>query len=327
MALGQRFETFGSTTGGNLMGFLGWAALGVGAYLLLKPRQSPPRPGPAAAVGDSIVAHPGFTAGLNKLRGYTWQNHGVVGNTTRSMLARADRWANPRFSEIVIMGNLNDMSPRLPPEWTIQNLRNLYRRAKAAGARVVAVTSTPWAGYTRWTPGEQADQNVVNGWILSGADGIPDVVVDAFHPLEDPQRPGHLRPEFAARDKLHLNRTGQVALTRAVIDQAYRGVPLVTEGMGDEPAAAEDPSDDLFGPLLIAAGVTLAGAAALGAWSGKQAAEEEKARWRGNPRLHPPGPAGVVPSYAYYDDGQDRLIVPGDSDWSAARHREYWRAA
>lgn len=33
----------------------------------------------------------------------------------------------------------------------------------------------------------------------------------------------------------------------------------------------------------------------------------------------------AVPKDCYYDDGQDRLIKPGDPDWSDAAYRRFWR--
>lgn len=43
-------------------------------------------------------------------------------------------------------------------------------------------------------------------------------------------------------------------------------------------------------------------------------------------RLTQPGPAGKVPKDCYYDDGQDRLIRPGDEDWSDSAYRRFWAA-
>lgn len=199
--------------------------LGALGILRTRRRGSAPRPGPAVAVGDSIVAHGGMVAVLNTLEGYTWRNHGVVGNSTRQMLARSPEWARRGTTEVLIMGNLNDLSHRHDASWTIYNLRRLYSIARGLGARVVAVTSTPWRRYAVWTPEAQAKQDLINRWILSGADGLADAVVDAYSPLVDPATPAALDPRWAAPDGLHLNRDGQRELGEVIVGAAYQGLP------------------------------------------------------------------------------------------------------
>jgi lysophospholipase L1-like esterase len=190
-------------------------------WILTKPYKSKPRPGRAAAVGDSITAHGGFVAELNRLPGYSWDNHGIVANNTRQMLGRASSWAKPEYSEILISGFLNDLAGGRSLEWTKNNLRQLYQVAKATGARVVAATSTPWGQYSRWTPERQRVQDEINRWILAGADGLLDASVDVFTPLEHPRGSKNLNPTYARRDKLHLNREGQRVMGETIARVAY----------------------------------------------------------------------------------------------------------
>ena len=75
-----------------------------------------PTPGLSVAVGDSIVAHGGFLRILGRLYGYRWDNQGIVGNSTRQMLRRAPNWARSIYSEILIMGNINDISVNRSPD-------------------------------------------------------------------------------------------------------------------------------------------------------------------------------------------------------------------
>jgi lysophospholipase L1-like esterase len=183
----------------------------------------PPRPGRAAAVGDSITAHGAYVSALNHLPGYRWENLGVRGATTANIRARTPRRA---YGEILVMGGLNDFSPRVHSGWTIENLREAYQRAHESGARVVAVTSTPCRGSSRWTIEDQRDQDEVNRWILDGADGLVDVAVDAFTALEGPAGSDQLDPRYAQPDHLHLNRDGQRRLAQAILETAYPGMAV-----------------------------------------------------------------------------------------------------
>lgn len=175
----------------------------------------------AAAVGDSLIAHGEAVRTLERLQGYAWDNHGVIGNTTRNILNRADDWGHSVYADIVILGGINDMSERVPASWTIENLREVYRLAGATGARVIAVTSLPWRGNLDWSAAEQRDQDEINAWILSGADGLVDVTVDAFSALESEPGSDRLDPLYRQPDRLHLSEAGQQRLAQAIIDTAY----------------------------------------------------------------------------------------------------------
>jgi lysophospholipase L1-like esterase len=184
---------------------------------------APPRPGRAAAVGDSITFHGGYVSVLNRLPGYRWENLGVRGATTANIRCRTPRRS---YGEVLVMGGLNDFSPRVGSAWTIGNLREAYQRARESGARVVAVTSTPCRGSARWTAEDQRDQDEVNRWILGGADGLVDVAVDAYTALEAPEGSDQLDPRYAQPDHLHLTRDGQRRLAQAIIDAAYPGMAV-----------------------------------------------------------------------------------------------------
>jgi len=152
----------------------------------------------------------------------SFSNESAIGASTGRMLAVSERTIGRGLVDVIVEGDLNDGAR--PASYTISNLRRIYRRAKDAGARVIAVTSTPWRGYRRhagWSAEAQARQDEVRRWILSGADGLVDVAVDAYTPLQDPRRPGHLDPQYSAGDNLHLNRAGQERLGRIIRERAY----------------------------------------------------------------------------------------------------------
>jgi len=172
-------------------------------------------------IGDSIGAHGGFVRVLDEaLSQHEFQNEAVVGYSTGRMLAVAEQHIRPNaYSEIIIEGDLNDGDRT--SNWTKSNLRRLYQMARDAGARVVAVSSTPWRGYVRWNQAGQDRQDEVRQWIMSGADGLIDVAVNVYDAIEDPARPGHVNPAYEARDHLHLNSAGQRAMGEAILAQAY----------------------------------------------------------------------------------------------------------
>ncbi len=175
------------------------------------------RPGRAAAVGDSLMAHGGMVAVLNTIPGYSWDNHGVVGETSGRILARAGQWAVPTYNEVVILAGANDF-PGMAASQTVGNLNRIVQAAKAAGQRVTIVTTTPWRGYSSWSSTAQARQDEVNNWIRRNSAGA-DVVVDAYPVLSDGT--GRLIAQFAAPDGLHLNASGQRFLGNLIKREAF----------------------------------------------------------------------------------------------------------
>lgn len=182
---------------------------------------APPRPGRVLLIGDSIGAHGGFVRLLGqRLAGHTFQNQAVVGYTTGRMLTVAEQYLRPgAYSEVLVEGDLND--GERASLWTKSNLRRIYQLARDSGARVVAISSTPWRGYTRWTQEGQRRQDEVRRWIMTSAEGLLDAAVDVYEALEDPARPGYLNPRYEAQDHLHLNAEGQRVLGEEILRQAY----------------------------------------------------------------------------------------------------------
>jgi len=184
---------------------------------------SPPRPGRVLLIGDSIGAHGGFVRELDQaLPGHSFQNEAVVGHSTGRMLTEAERTIRPNvFSEVIVEGNINDGDRSA--DWTKSNLRRIYQLARDAGARVVAVGSTPWRGYVRWAQSAQDRADEVERWLAAGAEGLIDAYARVYDAVEDPARPGYVNPAFEAPDHLHLNSRGQQAMGQAILAQAYRG--------------------------------------------------------------------------------------------------------
>jgi lysophospholipase L1-like esterase len=165
--------------------------------------------GRVMVLGDSVTAHGGYVAVLQRaFPRLTFENHGVVGQSTRAMLDRARPLLTPgAYAGVIVMGGLNDGDR--PAAWTTGNLSAIYQAAKAAGARVAALSETPVSSYPSWTSGAQARAEGARRWVLAKPTHV-DVAVDTWGPIK-----GHR--EYYAPDGLHLNAAGQAALGQAVV--------------------------------------------------------------------------------------------------------------
>lgn len=156
-----------------------------------------PLPEPHALIGNSIGV--GISRHLPGV-----QSFAAVGYSTRNMLDVARReLRNRRFGTVIVEGHLNDMSR--DSDWTISNLRQIYQAARQSGARVAGVTSTEWSGSSGWSPLRSFQRDIVDEWIVSGADGLLDRSVD-------------LRGVSAehAPDRLHFTNAGYRTLANAL---------------------------------------------------------------------------------------------------------------
>ncbi|WP_116810546.1 SGNH/GDSL hydrolase family protein [Steroidobacter cummioxidans] len=99
----------------------------------------------------------------------------------------------------------------------INGLKQLIRRARAAGLRVYGATlqpngSSPFPGV--YTPENEAKRQAVNRWIRTSRQY--DAVVDYDLALRDPSNPLQLLPAYDAGDGIHPNDAGHEALARAI---------------------------------------------------------------------------------------------------------------
>lgn len=159
-------------------------------------------------LGDSVTAHGGYVSVLQRaFPRLAFENHGVVGQSTRAMLDRARPLLTPgAYAGVIVMGGLNDGDR--PVSWTTGNLSAIYAAAKASGARVAALSETPVSSYPSWTSGAQARAEGARRWVL-GKPAHVDVSIDTWAPIK-----GHR--EYYAPDGLHLNAAGQQVLGQYV---------------------------------------------------------------------------------------------------------------
>ncbi len=184
---------------------LAWGLIALGAVgtaiALLGRQRGLPRPQRAAAVGDSLTAHRGYVNRLAATLGGSWSVLGYVGQGVDSILRRV-RGQLTGYDTVVVLAGVNDLASGRGTVVVVEGLAGLYREARRGGARVVAVTLTPWRG-------AGPETEMVNQWIRGGAVGLADGVVDTSE-LGDAS--GRLLPQYSAADGLHLNAAGQQAL-------------------------------------------------------------------------------------------------------------------
>jgi lysophospholipase L1-like esterase len=197
------------------------AAAGLGSVLWALFRRAQPlsRPATAAAVGDSLTAHGGYVARLRERVGGAWTIIAEEGAGLWRIVQLA-RGRMMRFDTIVVLAGVNALHRGYAD--CQAGLIELYRMARAErervgteeGVRVIAVTMTPWRGYSRWSAEADSVRARLRDWQLSGASGLVDATVDAWTLLGDQN--GRLRPEYNAGDGLHMNMAGQRALGDAI---------------------------------------------------------------------------------------------------------------
>ncbi len=157
-----------------------------------------------------------------------------------AMVNQMRRWFEERvvpeprgtFTHVVVFGGVNDLySDETAGRTTATieaDLSAIYTEAKAAGARVVALTVAPWGGFSRWFTPHRADTTrELNAWILAQHDaGAVDVAIDA-HTLLACGDPDRLCPRFetAHSDGLHFGAAGHEALGQALYAAEFEGCP------------------------------------------------------------------------------------------------------
>lgn len=131
----------------------------------------------------------------------------------------------PGVRAVILLEGINDIGGGgATAEQVIDGMRDIVRRVRARGIRIIGATLTPAAGTTfglYGTPETEAKRRAINDFIRTR--GSFDGVADFARATEDPARPGHLLPAYDTNtsvggpgDHLHPNRAGFLAMARAV---------------------------------------------------------------------------------------------------------------
>jgi lysophospholipase L1-like esterase len=155
----------------------------------------------------------------------------MVNQMRRRFEAEAPTSGTP-YSHVVVFGGVNDLysdeTAGRTPEKVERDLLAIYGLGHRLGAKVVAITVSPWGGFTRWySPKRAADMRRLNDWIRQQvAVGVIEAVIDSEALLSCGQ-PELLCPELASpyKDGLHFGPAGHRRLGEALWHQAFEGCP------------------------------------------------------------------------------------------------------
>jgi lysophospholipase L1-like esterase len=131
-------------------------------------------------------------------------NHGRYGERTDEIAARLDA-AVAGAAAVVLQGGINDVVQGRAVDEAAANMRALVRAAKARGVAVALADVLPWNN--GWPDAEETIRalNVLLGKIAADEE----VILLRFHDtLEDPQRPGRMKDEWAHADGDHPSVAG-----------------------------------------------------------------------------------------------------------------------
>lgn len=236
---------------GRLHSALGLAAIGM-ALCCHAPRTAgaepkPPASSPSggtrfvvAAVGDSLTdfaANGGLYLRYLKERcpESRFDGFGKGGEMVNQMRRRFVRDVfekndgAEKYTHVIVFGGVNDLYSDLTAKRTVPkieaDLTAMYAAAHEHGAKVIAVTVTPWGGFTRYFNESRArTTEELNRWILAeGQRGAIDHAVDA-HPLLSCGDPLRLCERYAApfKDGLHFGPEGHKRLAEALAQAVFR---------------------------------------------------------------------------------------------------------
>ncbi|MEZ4301754.1 MAG: SGNH/GDSL hydrolase family protein [Polyangiaceae bacterium] len=134
----------------------------------------------------------------------------------------------PQYSHVIVYGGVNDLYSDLTagrtPTKIEGDLLRMYKAAKGKSMRVVALTVSPWGGFTKYFNASRKKTTAeVNKWIAAQvAAKTVDHVVDTF-PLLSCGDADKLCPEYAKpfKDGLHFGAKGHEVLGKALHDKVF----------------------------------------------------------------------------------------------------------
>jgi lysophospholipase L1-like esterase len=204
------------------------------------PSKKPRRPYVVAAIGDSLTDFASHGGGYLKVLakrcpGSRFESFGKGGDMVNQMRRRfahdvfgdAPPGRPSPYTHVIVFGGVNDLYSDLTAGRTVskitRDLGEMYDAAHARGASVIAITVTPWGGFTRYFTEARAQTTAeLNGWIVGQRGGRVDFTVDAF-PLLSCGQKDSLCPEYARpfTDGLHFGPEGHARLGDALYQTVF----------------------------------------------------------------------------------------------------------
>ena len=140
---------------------------------------------------------------------FRFRNCGVEGDRTDEIELRLEACAADA-QILVVQGGTNDIAQGHTPVSAAANIRQMVRRARDAGLVVLVTTVPPInARHPRWAPEVRRLNDLIRA--LAREEDVS--VIDFFKLLEDPRRPGRMRPDLTA-DGVHPTVEGYLRIGR-----------------------------------------------------------------------------------------------------------------
>ena len=142
-----------------------------------------------------------------------YRNCGVWGERTDEIAERYESCV-AGAKVVIVQGGINDVVQGRPVAEAATDLRELVRRGKADGLRVLLTDVLPWNnGY----PGAAEPIRELNGLIraIATEEGVP--LLEFFKTLDDPANPDSMRAELTT-DGNHPNVAGHRLLGEVLLD-------------------------------------------------------------------------------------------------------------
>lgn len=155
---------------------------------------------------------------------------GFMVNQMRKRLETEVLAEGNRYSHAIVFGGVNDLYSDKTANRTLSriesDLSRIYTALRERGVQVIAITVTPWGGFSKWfTPERGQNTLTLNAWILAQpGQGNVALALDAY-PLLSCGVATHLCPELSApyKDGLHFGKLGHQKLGEALYELAFRG--------------------------------------------------------------------------------------------------------
>jgi lysophospholipase L1-like esterase len=191
-----------------------------------------------AALGDSITdAHSGGGGYLKELERAcpesVFHNFGKGGDMTNQMRRRwvltiQSQAKSLGLTTLLVYGGVNDLysdqSANRKNARIEEDLSEIYNSARKLGLEVIAVTVSPWGGFSKYFNPRRGDNTLLlNSWIMGQVgSGLVDKAIDSYSLLSCGDRT-RLCPDYQSRfqDGLHPGAKGHKLLGKKLLEEAF----------------------------------------------------------------------------------------------------------
>jgi|GEM_PF-3171154 len=179
-------------------------------------------------VGDSITANPSsYGKQLQRSPTCSKMNIKIVAHSGKNTTWMKDMVAKENMNNydyFIVLGGVNGVGNF---NRTKSGLETMYKQAKEANTKVVAITITPWKAYGSWNATNQSNTININNWIKSygrsSTGNLIDYVIDGYRLLGDSTDPEKLDKRYLGRhDVIHFNSIGHKVLASHIAASVFQ---------------------------------------------------------------------------------------------------------